>query len=232
MEGWDFSFERGRTEGKPLPWDYQEIARGLVAKAHRVLDVDTGGGEMFSSLGPPAGSIAVEPHHPNVAVAAQRLEPLGIGVVERRDTALPVSDGGFDLVLNRHGYLQAEETSRALMPGGRLLTQQVGARNDVEFNEALDTPASIDPAAAVGPQRLVDSLNSAGLRVIDVREAVIVTRYLDVGAVVFHLRAVPWQVPGFDVVRHRRQLEEIHRQITRDGAFVVRSQRFLVHAQK
>lgn len=232
IEGWDFSFLRGRTEEQPLPWDYQELAGNLVAGAHRVLDVDTGGGEMFGSLRPPVSSTAVEPYHPNVAVAARRLEPLGNSVVERRDETLPVGDGLFDLVLNRHGYLQAKETSRVLTPGGQLLTQQVGALNDVEFNEAFGMPPFTDPADPSGLEKLVGDLEKAGLTVTEAREANIVTRYLDVGAVVFQLRAVPWQVPGFDVRRHRRQLQRIHDQIANDGGFEVRSQRFLVCAQK
>jgi len=112
IEGWDFSFLRGRTEEQPIPWSYQDIARSLVAQARRVLDVDTGGGEMFSSLRPTQGSVAVEPYHSNVAVAARRLDPLGVRVVERTDETLPVGDGLFDLVLNRRGYLHATETHR------------------------------------------------------------------------------------------------------------------------
>lgn len=54
------------------------------------------------------------------------------------------------------------------------------------------------------------------------------TRYLDIGAVVFQLRAVPWQAPGFDVRQHRDELRKLHDQITSDGGFEVRSQRFLV----
>ena len=56
------------------------------------------------------------------------------------------------------------------------------------------------------------------------------TRFLDVGAVVLHLRAVSWQVPDFDVVRHRPQLLEIDRIIRTDGAFTVTDHRLLLHA--
>ena len=56
------------------------------------------------------------------------------------------------------------------------------------------------------------------------------TRFLDVGAVVLHLRAVSWQVPDFDVVRHRPRLLEIDRIIRTDGAFTVTDHRLLLHA--
>lgn len=232
VEGWDFSFLHGRIDDEPLPWSYPELAAALIARSRRVLDVDTGGGELFSSWQPPSGSVAVEPHPPNVPVAARRLEPLGVAVVERSTDTLPVADAGFDLVLNRHGYLQAAETHRVLAPGGVLLTQQVGARNDVEFNEALGVPATADPAAPSTVADLVGAVTGAGLTIDEVREARISTRYRDVGAVIFQLRAVPWQVPGFDPVRHRDQLRRVHDQIERTGGFEVRSQRFLLQAHK
>lgn len=232
LEGWDFSFLNGRAETEPLPWSYEHLAAGLVTNARRILDVDTGGGEMFSSLRPPSGSIAVEPYQPNVAVAARRLEPLGIHVVERPTDALPVDDAMFDLVLNRHGWLHAGETYRVLAPGGRVLSQQAGARNDIEFNAALGVAVSVGSPAPAALEDLVNDLEHAGFAPRNVREAVVVTRLLDVGAVVFQLRAVPWQAPNFDVVRHREHLRRIHDVIVRTGGFEVRSQRFLIEAQK
>jgi SAM-dependent methyltransferase len=232
IEGWDFSFLRGRVEAEPLPWRYEELAADLVATARRVLDVDTGGGELFSALHPPRGSTAVEPYQPNVGVAARRLEPSGVHVVARLSDALPVDDAVFDLVLNRHGWLNAGETHRVLAPGGRLLSQQVGARNDIEFNEALGISATIHPSAPAAPDDLINDFDGAGFVTVVVREAVVVTRYLDIGAVVFQLRAVPWQAPGFDVVGQREELRRIHDEIVRTGGFEVRSQRFLIEAQK
>src|SRR4051794_30134070 len=69
LRGWDFSSLGGRPAAEPLLWDYVALARAAAARATRVLDVDTGGGEVFSAVAPPAGSIAVEPYPPNVAVA-------------------------------------------------------------------------------------------------------------------------------------------------------------------
>lgn len=232
LTGWDFSFLHDRATSDPLPWDYLRQAADLVASARRVLDVDTGGGEVLASLRPPRGSVAVEPYHPNVAVAAARLEPWGVRVVERTTGRLPVDDESFDLVLNRHGLFDAEEASRVLAPGGRLLSQQVGARNDVELNDALGIAPGDDAGAPSSVEQLQHDLTRAGLTDVDVREAVVVTRYRDVGAVVFQLRAVPWQAPGFDPVRHRGELRRLHDEIGRTGGFDVCSRRFLVRARK
>ncbi|NYE71800.1 class I SAM-dependent methyltransferase [Microlunatus parietis] len=232
IEGWDFSFNRGRTEDQPLPWSYQDLARPLVARARRVLDIDTGGGEILGSLRPPTGSVAVEPHAPNVPVAAARLGPLGVRVIERPSERLPVADGEFDLVLNRHGHLDSAEIHRAMTPGGLLLTQQVAAQNDLEFNDALGIPPAFDPTAPISLSRLEEELQRAGLVIIEAREASIRTRYLDVGAVIYQLRIVSWQAPGFDPIRHRSELRRIHDHIVRTGGFDVHSRRFLVQARK
>ncbi|WP_258805933.1 class I SAM-dependent methyltransferase [Pseudarthrobacter sp. NS4] len=232
LEGWDFSFLNGRTLGGSLPWDYQQIASGLVFSAHRTLDIDTGGGEIFASFKPPRGSVAVEPYKPNLPVSTQRLEALGVEVRERTSELLPADDASFDLVLNRHGYLNLDEFYRVLIPGGKLLTQQVGGRNDIEFNEALGIPASVISSAPVNAQDLRDTLTRAGFVNCQVSEANISTRFLDVGAVVYQLRAIPWQAPGFDAVVHREHLWRIHEHIAKTGRFEVRSQRFLIRADK
>lgn len=232
IEGWDFSFLNGRTVGDSLPWDYQQMASDLVFRAHRTLDIDTGGGEIFESLKPQRGSMAVEPYKPNLALSTQRLQALGIEVRERTSELLPVKDASFDLVLNRHGYLNLEEFYRVLAPGGLLLTQQVGGLNDVEFNEALGIPASGNSNAPATTQDLRQSLGRAGFVNCHVSGAMVSTRFLDVGAVVYQLRAVPWQAPGFDAGSHREHLWRIHEQIAQSGAFEVHSQRFLVKASK
>jgi SAM-dependent methyltransferase len=232
IEGWDFSFLSGRTVSAPLPWDYCQAASDLVVRAHRALDIDTGGGEIFESLNPPRGSVAVEPYRPNLAVSARRLQALGVEVRERTTDLLPVDHASFDLVLNRHGYLNLSEFYRALSRGGKLLTQQVGGRNDVEFNEALGIPAAVIPDAPTSAQDLRTDLTRAGFVNCRVSEAIVTTRFLDVGAVVFQLRAIPWQAPGFDAVIHREHLWRIHNHIQQTGGFDVRSQRFLIRADK
>jgi SAM-dependent methyltransferase len=208
------------------------MASGLVSRAHRTLDIDTGGGEIFESLQPRRGSVAVEPYKPNFALSTQRLQDLGVEVKERTCELLPVDDASFDLILNRHGYLNLEEFHRVLTPGGVLLTQQVGRLNDLEFNEALGIPASANVNAPASTKELQDSISRAGFVNCQVIEKMLSTRFLDVGAVVYQLRAVPWQAPGFDAMSHRERLWRIHEQIAQTGGFEVRSQRFLVKASR
>lgn len=228
LSGWDFSALVGRAVSESLPWDYLELARSAAARCDRALDVDTGGGEVLASVEVPRGSAALEPYPPNLPLARERLLPYGIEVRARSDHRLPYEDNAFDLVLNRHGDLEPSEIARVLRPDGRLLSQQVAAGNDPEFNNALGAPLPV--GGLRGTAEAAALLQSAGLEVVHVREAWPTTRYLDVGAVVLHLRTVTWQVPGFDPDRHRPQLHAIDRIIRTRGAFVVTSHRVLMEA--
>ena len=71
FKGWDFSYIKNRIIEEKPPWNYAKIARQLIRKSKSVLDMETGGGEIFSSLGPfPKHAIAYEGYKPNVKVAS------------------------------------------------------------------------------------------------------------------------------------------------------------------
>lgn len=232
VEGWDFSWLQGRVDGGDLSWDYAALAKDELSTASCVLDVDTGGGEMLAGLAPlPERTIATEPYAPNIPRAKARLQPMGVDVRPGRGSALPVADGEVDLLLNRHGLLDAGETARVLAPAGVLLTQQVGSRNDVAFNDALGVAPPLAPHSHTLAST-VAALRAAGLTVTTAEEEFPVSRYHDVGAVVFQLRAVAWQVPGFDVDAFDERLRTVHAHIGEFGSFAVRSHRFLVRAHK
>jgi len=114
VAGWDFSFLDNRYLAEDLPWDYKQIVESYLKKAGSLLDIDTGGGEFIADLKPlPACTVATENYGPNVALAAQRLEPLGVKVVEcDAESTLPFRDR--TLVINRHGSLHVPEVLRVL----------------------------------------------------------------------------------------------------------------------
>jgi SAM-dependent methyltransferase len=227
LRGWDFGWLADRAAGAEPTWRYPDLARALLRDADRVLDVDTGGGELLAALHPPAGRTwATEAWPPNVPVATQRLAPLGVTVVETGE--LPFPDGEFSVVLNRHGRLDAEGIARVLAAGGTLLTQQVGGEDCVDLNRALGAPVTerrwnLDVAT--------DALSAAGLRVVDAAEQWPLLTFADIGAVVYQLRMVPWQVRDFSVDRYDGALRRLHARIESDGPFSVRTHRFLVSAR-
>ncbi len=235
-EGWDFSFLAGRIGGSPLPWNYVELAQAAATEARAVLDIDTGGeetlGEVLGGIPDSIDSsrtvVATEPYPPNLPVAAERLGPLGVDVRAQIDI-LPVEDDFADLVLNRHGALDAAEVARVLRPGGRLLTQQIGPENDAELNAALSAPP---PGGGTSAAALVENLQSVGLVVDEAQTATIEITFSDIGAVVYQLRMVAWQIPDFDVGTYGGRLRALDARIRRDGPLSVRSRRVLVCAHR
>lgn len=230
-EGWDFAFLQGRTTGGALPWSYGQLARTQISCSARLLDQDTGGGEVLASLAPlPAHSVATEPWEPNVPVARKRLAQIGVEVRYQPGDRIPASAGEFDLVLNRHGQVNAPELSRVLSAGGQFLTQQVGRGNDDEFNHAL----AVRTESADWPtlDRLVQSLSQNGFQVTRAEHAAVPVTYQDIGAIVFQLLTVSWQVSQFTLERFQDQLRNLHRKIRQDGGFTVHDQRYLVAAFK
>ncbi|HEY6737854.1 MAG TPA: class I SAM-dependent methyltransferase [Actinopolymorphaceae bacterium] len=237
FSGWDFGYLRGKVRECEIPWSYEDLARAQISTTTRLLDLDTGGGETlagvlepFRSVGRgPAHVVATESWPPNVPVARERLEPLGIFVHESAPEQLPAEDAAFDVVLNRHGACNLAELKRVLAPGGVYLNQGVGKDNDIQLNEVLDGPP---PPYAETLERTVTALEGLGFEIAMAEEAFVDYGFRDIGAVVFHLNAVSWQVPGFDVEKYDRRLRDLDARIRADGEFVVRHHRFVVKAIK
>lgn len=231
--GWDFSWLHDRVDEEQPAWSFPELARQEIAKAESLIDIDTGGGENLAGLRPlPTKTVATEAWAPNIAPATARLRPLGVEVrAHRHGDRLPATDGEFDLVLNRHGHFAPAEVWRVLRPDGVLLTQQVGADNDLELNRALAARAVPHPDALT-LDTATAALRSAGFQIVVAREARLAMVFRDVAAVVFQLRAIPWQVPGFDVDRYEHQLRRLHRSICEHGSFTAHHHRLLISARK
>lgn len=229
--GWDFSYLNGRMiEGAP-PWSYLDLAKAAVVGAQDILDVATGGGEVFSSLAPfPGRARAVEGYVPNLAVARRRLKPLGVDVFQGNTASgMPFEDGAFDLVLSRHGGFRAAEMHRILQPGGTFLTQQVGGDNLADlvavFGGRLAYPDNT-------LERVCEDLVALGCE-IKLREAWHgPATFLDVGALVYFLKAIPWLVEGFEVDRSRDVLGALHRQLQAGRPLQFTYSRFLIQAVK
>jgi SAM-dependent methyltransferase len=231
--GWDFSRLEGRMLEEPPPWDYGRIVRGALEDAASLLDMGTGGGEFLAGLAPllPPKTCATEGWEPNVPVARSRLGPLGVEVRAAEDDGrLPFGDAEFDLVINRQASYEPEEVRRVLEPGGRFVTQQVGGRNLAGLNAVLEAP---NPGIGMPGWDLAQArgaLEGAGFEVRLAREAFPPARFADLGAVVYYLKAVPWQVPGFSVDGYAERLGELEARARAEGAITARGHRFLLDA--
>jgi len=232
--GWDFSYLAGRMVQDQPPWSYAHRVTELLQRATAVLDMGTGGGERFLALREhwPAHVTVTEEYPPNLALVRQRLEHLGVRVVDARLTdvdPLPFATGEFDLVLNRHSAFNSAEVARVLAAGGTFLTQQVHGRwaEDLlaEFDATPQWPDSM-------PDKYVPRLHAAGLHVVDVQDWTGRLVFNDVGALVYYLKAVPWLVPGFSVATHLAQLQRLQARLDAGRELAFTARMYLIEARQ
>jgi SAM-dependent methyltransferase len=157
---------------------------------------------------------------------------LGAHVVAAADTpTLPFADASFDLVVSRHPVVILwGEIARVLRPGGTYLSQQIGPGTNRELTEFMMGPKPVNESRSAANVRR--SVESAGLEVVDLREAALRVAFYDVGAVVYFLRKVLWTVPDFTPEAYGPQLRRLHQQIEEEGPFVATGRRLLVEARR
>ncbi|PHG42811.1 class I SAM-dependent methyltransferase [Bacillus toyonensis] len=233
FSGWDFSFisETGRMKSEPLSWSYGSTAFQLIQHAKSMLDMGTGGGELLSMLQPfPPTIYATEGYAPNVPISRKKLEPLGVIVVEvKDDAALPLQDAQFDLIVNQHESYAASEVNRILSPNGIFLTQQAGGLDCAELNKQFGTPLNSE-FASWSLETACNELKENGFTILDAKEEFPLQRFYDIGAIVYYLKAIPWQTPDFTVERYYEELYRIHEIMLQKGYFDVKQHRFIIKA--
>jgi len=233
FSGWDFSYitGSGRMQLQLLPWSLGSILIPYIRCAQSLLDMGTGGGEFLSALQPfPVITYATEGYPPNVPVARRKLEPLGVQVVYvEDDEKLPLPDRLFDVVMNQHESYAPSEIRRILSEQGVFITQQVGGTDCYQINDLFGVPLNAE-FAHWNLDYAASELRNHGFNVTFTREDYPVQRFYDVGAIIYYLTAIPWQVPDFTVDRYRDELHHIHELIRSQGYFEVRQHRFIMIA--
>ena len=81
-------------------------------------------------------------------------------------------------------------------------------------------------------KRAINELKDAGLQIIRQQEEFPDSIFYDIGAVVFYLKVIQWQIEDFTVDKYRQRLLSLHNQIQKDGQFAGKSHRFYVEACK
>ncbi|MCY7671942.1 MULTISPECIES: methyltransferase domain-containing protein [Bacillus] len=232
--GWDFSFisETGRMKSELLSWSYGSIATSLVQSAKSMLDMGTGGGEFLSKLRPfPTSVYATEGYLPNVPVAKERLTPLGVKVVQiSNDENLPFETGKFNLIINQHESFSSQEVRRIISKEGIFLTQQVGGLDCIEINENLRVPIN-EEFIDWNLKLALKEIQENHFEVLKSAEEFPILRFYDIGALVYYLKAIPWQVPGFEISKFKDELYTIHKTIEQKGYFDAKQHRFMILAK-
>jgi SAM-dependent methyltransferase len=233
-DAWDFGWLEGRATEERPSWRYFDLVAERAGDARRLLDIDTGTGNMLAHLPRLAPlTVATDAYAPSIRTAAPRLRARGAHIVQTHDDhqGLPFADESFDLIISRHPVeTRWMEIARVLEPGGHYFTQQVGAHSLRELSEFLMGPGSA--GSRRDPQVARRAAEAAGLVVEDLRVERTPVVFHDVGAVVYFLRVVIWTVPDFTVARYRSRLQQLHHHIRRTGAFETESSRFLMDARR
>lgn len=207
-----------------------------------MLDMGTGGGERLSRLSSrPRLTVATEAWPPNVAVAAARLRPLGIAVIQDEGAPdntgqgsndrgrLPFGDGVFALVASRHEAFRATEVSRVLARGGAFITQQVDCHSydDLYKLVGLDVPPQPDSWLPLARQQV----DEAGLAVETAVAGEQRFEFHDVAAAVYYLRVVGWAIPDYSLDTCAARLRAAH-DTPQMWPVPIRQRRFLLIATK
>ncbi len=208
ITGWDWS--RTRTRIAPVPWEYGEVARRFLRPESRVLDVGTGGGEIFFGLAPyfdKGVGTDVSPRMISTArdnLPAELARKVSFEVTPADDLRFP--DESFDVVLDRHAPMDPEEIHRVLRPSGVFITQQVGSKNTANIHEVFGIDPNRTFSAEMRAQ--VERFERLGCRVEATGEYNVRYWFLDVESLMFWLKAVGVQ-PELDIERHWRQVDEV-----------------------
>jgi hypothetical protein len=75
-------------------------------------------------------------------------------------------------------------------------------------------------------------IEKAGFTILDYSEAYPYQRFydIDIGAIVYYLKSVPWQVPDFLAEKYRDKLGRMHEMIEKYSCIEVKSHRFYIIA--
>jgi len=234
FSGWDFSYINGRREEDNLPWDYKNIVENNFLGKETLLDMGTGGGEFLCSLSNlPKNVFATEAFEPNIPIAEKRLKEKNMtlkAIKFENKEKIPFSDDFFDIIINRQDSYDINELKRALKKNGIFITQQVGGLNGIDINMAFETK-TMDFVQWCLIQN-IENFKNAGMEILDYNEYIGKMKFNDVGALVYYLRCIPWQVENFSIDKYYNKLEIINEIIEKNGHINFLLHRFYIMVKK
>lgn len=210
--GWDFSPMRLREECPA--WEWQDVVRQHLQPHHAVLDLGTGGGEVFLSFADAfAVGLGMDANSDRLRVAVanrRRVGATNVAFVRMHAEQLGLADSSQDGVLASFAAYNPAEVARVLRPGGVFITCQMGDRDTQNIFDAFGwgsygaywrrryQMAGATYTATADTARQFESLGCSVIRYdeYDTRQW-----FLDVESLVFYLQFSPLPLP-FDAATY------------------------------
>jgi len=211
VKGWDFS--RIRSGGEPELWEYADVVRQYLKPTDKVLDIGTGGCEVFASLSPFfSQGIAID-HNPEMIEAAQRniySQPINNIAPKLMDGSnLQFGEGEFNVVLARHANAYAGEIVRVLCNDGYFIHQSVGPKGTSNILDAFGwTQHSFGPDYWHPVAELAEQFRRLGCHIMSIAESFVPVWFEDLESFIFWLISVPWP-EEIDIERHWESINKI-----------------------
>ena len=141
---------------------------------------------------------------------------------------LGLTDGCFELVLNRHEELDCSEVARVLASGGRVFTQQVGRSSWQGLGEFFPRKQDFGPLF----EEYQAGFSTAGLDVVRADTSETSVAFGSLGDVVYTLTAAPWTVPDFSLQRDMDALVAFERKNRQKDGILIPESRVVIEAKK
>lgn len=234
LDGWDFSTVR--AECAPPLWNYVDVVCQYLKRTDRVLDIGTGGGEIFLSLSSYFGNGVGIDHNPamidraRINQSAELIDNITLTTME--GGALQFDAETFDVVLLRQAKAYVSEIVRVLRPGGYFITQQIGMRNSLNILNAFDwTPASFGEDWWQPAAELAEQFRAHDCHIVAEAEYDVPYWFHDIESFLFWLMAVPWP-ERIDLEKHWQNVNQIVDSFSTERGIETNEHRGLLIIQK
>ncbi len=234
LDGWNFS--RVRAGRDPVQWDYVDVVRQYIKPSDRVLDIGTGGGEIFFSLAPYFGEgVGIDQNPAMIETARRNLAALAvdtISLMEMDGSDLRLDANEFDVVLLRHLRVYASEIVRVLRPGGYFIAQMVGQRSSLNILKAFGwQPSSFGADWWQTVSDLAEQFALLGCQVITQAEYDVPCWFQDLESFMFWLMSVPWP-EDIELQKHWQNINQFLETSQTERGIETNEQRGLLFVQK